>query len=1287
MNGMHMIYRNPYISNISMKKIVLFVTLAFLSISAFAATSISDVRIYINPGHGAWTSNDRPMGTVKHGANNCTDTVNFYETNTNLQKGLALFHKLKEYGVSHNASNALDLTQNLVMSHNVCGVSRNLSEIAYEVEANNFDMFISIHSNADSDGSTASYPLILYSGKDDAEYRAGSKAMCQACWPYLYENPHLAWSYYSMTNMNVRGDVSFWNGKDYSLYHSSTGKTYYSYYNVLRHGVPGFLSEGYFHTYQPARHKYMNWDVCHMEGLAYARGINDYFGWGKKESTGYIYGILRDAEEQFTHTYYTPNTSSLDIYKPINNATVTLKNSSGAVVATYTTDDEYNGAFVFKNIAPGTYTLTYSHPDYKDTSESVTVTANTVVYPTPQISKSTEVVAVQGHFAYDLTSSQNGTVYTLSFKSTGAVENGYIILTNKSTGSTQTIGLGAISAGINTTTIDASDLGEAAQFAWAVAIDNPKSTATALIGSKNIAYKPGSYYANGGVAIDLDQTSPNFGTVYASVGYGKGVYSYNPDLSLKSDALLGSSFTSSNSSSPYRIATSNGNVYITDWSDAHGGLWVYNPAAGASVTNMFVGTNDGTGLIKNGSTVTGGGTTGVSFIGEGASRKMYVFCEDYPSGNAGNQLLRYDLGTADTWSTAPSQAFTTMTASTLFANTNVEVLATANGVFASQTRYSGSNSSGTPAFAVMDASGTVTFNSGSSLTGLNGCNSGAMALYNDNTFAIVNGDGNIEIYSLSWSGSTPSFASLYTITLSGTTIVNQLAFDHAGNLYAYSKQEGLLVYAIKNPARQTVTTATSTLQGVVEPAVRGHYAYDLDMTTGASTYTLNFKSTGAADNASIVLTDVNTGTTEVVSIGAVTEGENKVEIDRSTLGQNTQYKWAVVIANPASPSVEQILADNTIAYNNGSYMCRGGVAIDKDTESDNFGTIYTSTGGGFGIQRYTPALEKNGSAILGSNFCTNIHSPYRITANSGKLYIADHSAEKAGVWVYDPAAGEKVTNIFVGTNDGNGQIVNNSVATGGQATGVAFVGEGASRKMYIFSQDVPTVNASNKLLRYDIGTADSWAVAPSAQFDAISAKLANANVEILATENGVFCSQTRYTGNNSTGVPAFAVMSADGTISFNSGNLSSLNGCNGGGMAIFENNFAIANGDGNIDVFSITWSGLTPSFTHKYSVTIDGTTEINQMAFDIAGNLYVFSRQQGLLVYVMRTDARETRTDAKAALLLEYASTTGIEEISVENQLPAEYYNLQGVKISADEMTPGIYIKVQGGNATRILKK
>lgn len=61
-------------------------------------------KIYINPGHGSWTSNDRPMSTIKHGLNDAynsptNDTTNFFESNTNLRKAYALLDQLVEYGV------------------------------------------------------------------------------------------------------------------------------------------------------------------------------------------------------------------------------------------------------------------------------------------------------------------------------------------------------------------------------------------------------------------------------------------------------------------------------------------------------------------------------------------------------------------------------------------------------------------------------------------------------------------------------------------------------------------------------------------------------------------------------------------------------------------------------------------------------------------------------------------------------------------------------------------------------------------------------------------------------------------------------------------------------------------------------------------------------------------------------------------------------------------------------------------------------------------------------------
>ncbi|MDE6100435.1 MAG: hypothetical protein K2G01_05265, partial [Paramuribaculum sp.] len=46
-----------------------------------------------------------------------------------------------------------------------------------------------------------------------------------------------------------------------------------------------------------------------------------------------------------------------------------------------------------------------------------------------------------------------------------------------------------------------------------------------------------------------------------------------------------------------------------------------------------------------------------------------------------------------------------------------------------------------------------------------------------------------------------------------------------------------------------------------------------------------------------------------------------------------------------------------------------------------------------------------------------------------------------------------------------------------------------------------------------------------------------------------------------------------------------------------------------------------------------------------------------------------------------------IGSIDADNNAPVEYYTIQGVRVSGDNLTPGIYIRRQGENATKILVK
>ena len=356
--------------------------------------SASATKVYINPGHGSWGANCRPMATINYAAG---DTLGFFESNTNLWKSFILEEKLLGAGY------------NVKMSRRASGGSgtnefnKALSTICTEAENYGADYYISIHSNAGPEGEIggangkfANYPVILWRGYTSKPGVTNSDKMAKACVTRLYEafwakpatpngggGPEPT-TYYSPSNPRILGDLDFY----------STSSTY-GYLGALKHDIPGYLSEGYFHTYSPARHRALSPEWCRQEGVRYFRGIQDYYG-KSGESVGYIMGYVRSKTEKFSHKYYIPYTGSNDEYLPLNGAKIVLRNEANEVIKTncynyvkrmlkdqdyYTTDHNYNGIFVFENLKPGKYTLYVHKTGYKDLVKEVTVTADKTIYP------------------------------------------------------------------------------------------------------------------------------------------------------------------------------------------------------------------------------------------------------------------------------------------------------------------------------------------------------------------------------------------------------------------------------------------------------------------------------------------------------------------------------------------------------------------------------------------------------------------------------------------------------------------------------------------------------------------------------------------------------------------------------------------------------------------------------------------------------------------------------------------------------------------------------------------
>ena len=328
------------------------------------AKDLTGVRIYINPGHGGFdAANDRNVVTIPYGAN---DPKGFWESSSSLTKGLALRDMLE----AHGATVMMSRTENRDED------DRNLTEIAEEASANDMDAFLSIHSNAVGVNQGTNYLLLLYRGTDDEPDPALSKPMAQTCWSRMYDNPLTNWTYYSATNMNIRGDFSFYG------YHLG----------VLKNNtVPGFLSEGEFHDYLPETHRLLNEDYRKLESARFFRYFCDYFE-AEQDSKGILAGLVKSSNERINNPLYLYKAGTNDQWLPINKAQVELFDNKGNSIGSYQTDECYNGFYAFFNLEPGKYKIKITAENYETAEIDAEVKAGETTSLITQIENKTVII-------------------------------------------------------------------------------------------------------------------------------------------------------------------------------------------------------------------------------------------------------------------------------------------------------------------------------------------------------------------------------------------------------------------------------------------------------------------------------------------------------------------------------------------------------------------------------------------------------------------------------------------------------------------------------------------------------------------------------------------------------------------------------------------------------------------------------------------------------------------------------------------------------------------------------
>ena len=1232
------------------------------AVGAIMADTADDVRIYINPGHGGWGPNDRPMATISYPMLSSTgrpDTCGFYESNTNLWKAFEMRDALVRMGVN---------PQNITMSRTANGpypydgnkfgpYSKNPSVIAAEAEEGDYDMFVSIHSNALTEGSITNYPLYLYRGTNSSESVSGSKAMCQASWPRHWmdelDPTYCSSRTINKTNPYIAGDVTFY-GEGSSTTNSASGISYYGYLAALKHGVPGFLVEGYFHTYQPARHRALNQDYCRQEGLRLARGAADYFGIGG-ESTGYIMGSVKDSVNSLENSLYTYSSGTIDAHAPINGAIVKLY-KGGILVGTYTTDNNYNGIFVFNNLVPGNdYTISVSANGYKPLSNqgTYTVTANETSY---MVLYMKEGAKAKGIYAYDLDRTVDADDnYTFTFKSNADATEAYLVFTDSVSGDEfGRIAINQVVEGENTITVAAENLpgNDGQVLSWAVnVVGNPITRIDRL--NENYAS-----YTRAMVAIDRSPESAHFGTIYvgerkASGDAANGIYSCDINGQPKHSNVYNGGLTWANN---MRIAVDGeGKIYIPEWGDATSGIYIADPDdLGGTFNQFFIGSRDSNGLITNNGLSVGGSVPGVWIQGSGADTRLYAFLEDVagPSGNKKGVGI-YNIGQSDgslltTWDTAPDD-YLDIGALMINGNGNIIADAGGRGTWVMQYRSKGQNTAAVPSLVFVDNDGNVTFNSGSNLSELNGSLMSGFAINNSNDMMVINdGDGVLQFYDITWNGSTPTLTSngmTYTADArASNNAIYQMAFDWGGNLVCAGANIG--IYSIPTDNNQSTTPARSALSVVKHElaVVKGIFAYDLSSTENADGgYTFNFKSNSDACEAYLVFVD-NTTNVEVgrIAVTNVVEGENTVTLSKGDLpGNDGQVmNWAVNVVGEPITDIRR-LNDNYATYT------RAMVAIDRSPESAHFGTIYVG-------ERKASGDAANGiyaCDINGQRTHEGVYNGGITWANNmrlavdgeGKVYITEWGDASSGIYIANPDnLGGSYSQFFEGTRASSGLITNNGEDVGGSVSGMWIQGTGSDTKLYAYLEDVAGPSGKkNSVGIYNIGQADgslltTWNHAPSSLLD-VGGVLPNANGSIIADAGGrgTWVMEYRSKGQNLTANPSLIFVDNGGNVVFNSGrDLTSLNGSLMSAFAINNTGdmMVINDGDGVLQFYDISWNGSTPTLTSNgTSYTADARASNNaiyQMAFDWGGNLVCAGDNIG--IYSIPTDDNQSTTPAQS---------------------------------------------------------
>jgi hypothetical protein len=486
----------------------------------------------------------------------------------------------------------------------------------------------------------------------------------------------------------------------------------------------------------------------------------------------------------------------------------------------------------------------------------------------------------------------------ISFRLNESADNVYII----SDGGATTNHLGAMAAGLQSVTLSISGTFQVAAFKA-----SPPGFATAVAPNRGAVLQIGTdtlltrFNQPRGLTVNTNPASPAFGRVYVANGVagtttnsvfganrtlGDGIYLLNPDLS---DALglgdtastAGIDWVTGGTASPYRLSIGqDDNLYVADWSDSNGSLYVTDADVSAASGFNVLGGPKGSPFPVTATRIHGSIAAAVV---EGSlamgNLTAYVIDEDLQpdrastTQNARNTLWRHDIGATLPGPEALPTRIGTTTPWINFASQTMDLHRGTNGYFyVNDNRSAGTDRGG---LYVLDAAGTPLWNS---LTASLAMGFTADVLRASGGGAISPRGDYVAVINLESNGMTvvPLIEGIPDLTnrlvfhgfAASSPQGRDVAFDIAGNLYAISQGAQALRYFSPGGTTTALTGSDGTFTIIRPPALSVAATDNLASETAPDTITFTISASAPVEldtTVTYTLTGTATNGTDYVT--------------------------------------------------------------------------------------------------------------------------------------------------------------------------------------------------------------------------------------------------------------------------------------------------------------------------------------------------------------------------------------------------------------------------------------